>query len=226
LPDSSTPPDDGFQAQVTRLALDATSPYGFALAGGQALIAHGVVSRPTKDIDLFTDESAGVTAASRPVVDALEAAGLLVDPVERDGPAIYGLEDELLEYEVSDATSIVRIQLVHFDRSADPVGMAIGPVLHLDDLAGSKVAAFATRAEPRDAIDVAALLDHYDRAGLLLLARTADPALTDDELAEAVDRLDRTPDRHFSVYGLTLADVGALRARFADWPRSDTRDPS
>jgi hypothetical protein len=222
VPDAAldaTVPNDDFQAQVTRLALGATSPYGFALAGGQALIAHGVVSRPTKDIDLFTDEFAGVTAASGPIVDALEAAGLVVDPVERDAPAIYGLDDELIEYEVSDATSIVRIQLVHFDRSARPVDLPIGPVLHLDDLAGSKVAAFATRAEPRDAIDVAALLDRYDRDELLALGRTADPALTDDELAEAIERLDRTPDRHFSVYGLSPTDIAAMRARFAAWPR-------
>ncbi len=212
--------DDDFQTQVTRLALDATSPYGFALAGGQALIAHGVVSRPTKDIDLFTDESTGVLSASRPVVDALEAAGLVVDPVERDAPLIYGLDDELVEYEVSDATSIVRIQLVHFDRAEAPVDMPIGPVLHLDDLAGSKVAAFATRAEPRDAIDVAGLLDRYRRDELLALARAADPALTDAELAEAVRRLDRTSDQRFAVYGLSPTDVAALKSRFDDWPRT------
>ncbi len=208
-----------FQAQVTRLALDATSPYGFALAGGQALIAHGVVSRPTKDIDLFTDDSTSILAATRPIVDALEAAGLVVDPVRRDAPIVEGLEDELVEYEVSDDTSTIRIQLVHFDRSERPVDMPIGPVLHLDDLAGSKVAAFATRAEPRDAIDVAALLDRYSRDDLLALARSADPALTDAELAEAVERLDRTPDSRFAVYGLSSADIARVRGRFTGWPR-------
>jgi hypothetical protein len=80
-------------------------------------------------------------------------------------------------------------------------------------------ATFATRAEPRDAIDVAALLDRYSRDGLPALARAADPALTDDELAGAVERLDRTPDRRFAVYGLSPADVTALRSRFADRPR-------
>jgi hypothetical protein len=209
----------GFQAEVTRLALDATSPFGFALAGGQALIAHGVVDRPTKDIDLFTDSSRGITDAAGPIVEALEAAGLVVDQVEHEA-AIYGLDDELVEYEVHDATSEVRIQLVHFDRATEPVEMPIGPVLHLDDLAGSKLAALATRAEPRDAIDAAALMDRYDRTELLTLARIADPSLTDDEFAEAMDRLDRTSDRRFAVYGLSPAEITEIRSRFADWPRT------
>jgi hypothetical protein len=39
----------------------------------------------------------------------------------------------------------------------------IGPVLHLDDVIGSKVAAMAVRAEPRDFVDVAAALDRCSR---------------------------------------------------------------
>lgn len=38
-------PADPFQAEVARLALDVARRHGFALAGGHALIAHGVVSR-------------------------------------------------------------------------------------------------------------------------------------------------------------------------------------
>ncbi|MGH4022188.1 MAG: nucleotidyl transferase AbiEii/AbiGii toxin family protein [Pseudonocardiaceae bacterium] len=32
----------------------ATQDYGFALAGGYALATHGLVDRPTEDVDLFT----------------------------------------------------------------------------------------------------------------------------------------------------------------------------
>lgn len=38
---------------VMRVALTVSREYGFALAGGQALIAHGLIDRPTEDIDLF-----------------------------------------------------------------------------------------------------------------------------------------------------------------------------
>ncbi|HET8658178.1 MAG TPA: nucleotidyl transferase AbiEii/AbiGii toxin family protein [Micromonosporaceae bacterium] len=54
---------DPLQAEVARLALTAAGKHGFALAGGRALIAHGIVNRPTADVDLFTDQTGGVPAA-------------------------------------------------------------------------------------------------------------------------------------------------------------------
>lgn len=98
--------------------------------------------------------------------------------------------------------------------------MDIGPVLHLDDVVGTKVAALATRAYPRDYIDVAGALGRYRREELLDLARQADPALTDEEFAAAMARLDALDDVVFAeLYGLTAEQIGTLRARFADWPR-------
>jgi hypothetical protein len=75
----------------------------------------------------------------------------------------------MVEYEVRHGERTVRLQLVRFDRSRRPVAMAIGPVLHLDDVLGTKVAALATRAEPRDFIDVAAALSRYSRRELVEL---------------------------------------------------------
>lgn len=53
---------DAFPTDVARRALDATRAHGFALAGGQALIAHGIVSRPTEDVDLFTNADGAIQA--------------------------------------------------------------------------------------------------------------------------------------------------------------------
>jgi Nucleotidyl transferase AbiEii toxin, Type IV TA system len=53
----------------------AAARYGFALGGGNALIAHGVIDRPTEDIDLFTDREHGVAAAADAVEAALRRAG-------------------------------------------------------------------------------------------------------------------------------------------------------
>ncbi len=55
---------DPFQADIARLALAVARKHGFALAGGHALIAHGIINRPTQDIDLFADETSGVQAAA------------------------------------------------------------------------------------------------------------------------------------------------------------------
>lgn len=50
--------------QVAAIALRAAAGYGFALGGGNALIQHGMISRLTQDVDLFTDQEAGVPAAA------------------------------------------------------------------------------------------------------------------------------------------------------------------
>ena len=49
----------------------AAAVYGFARDGGNALTAHGVIDRPTEDIDLFTDREHGVAEAASAVEAAL-----------------------------------------------------------------------------------------------------------------------------------------------------------
>jgi hypothetical protein len=214
---------DPFQADVARLALAVACDHGFALAGGHALIAHGIVDRPTEDVDLFTDEADGVQAAAALVVAALSHAGLDVEEIPETselGDVFLGFERDMVEFEVRRANQVVRLQLVRFDRGRRPVVMDIGPVLHLDDVIGTKVAALATRAYPRDIIDVAAALGRYTRAQLIELGRRADPALTDEEFADAMRRLDRLDDVVFNLYQRTPAQIAEIRARFADWPRA------
>jgi hypothetical protein len=40
---------------LAEIALAAAGSYGLALAGGYAVRAHGIGSRPSGDVDLFTD---------------------------------------------------------------------------------------------------------------------------------------------------------------------------
>ena len=68
-------PVTGLHRQLVTIALGAAARHGFALAGGNALIAHGVVNRFTADVDQFTDEEASVAAAAEAVEAALAAAG-------------------------------------------------------------------------------------------------------------------------------------------------------
>jgi hypothetical protein len=78
------------------------------------------------------------------------------------------------------------VQLVRFDRRRRPVEMDIGPVLDLEDVIGTKVAAMPVRAEPRDFVDVAAALDRYTREQLIDLGRRADQTVTDEEFVDAM----------------------------------------
>jgi microcompartment protein CcmL/EutN len=63
-------PVSALHRHVAAIALSAAAGLGFALGGGNALHAHGVITRPMQDVDLFTDQEHGVEAAAR----AVEAA--------------------------------------------------------------------------------------------------------------------------------------------------------
>jgi Nucleotidyl transferase AbiEii toxin, Type IV TA system len=215
---------DQFQVRVARIALSVAMRHGFALGGGRALLAHGLVRRPTEDIDLFTDTEGGVRGAVGLVRSALTEAGLDVRTAEDASEladVIEGMDDAFAEIVVSDASSTVSVSLAQLARHRAPVVMDVGPVLHLDDLLGSKACALATRFEVRDYIDVAAALQRgYRRDQLIDMAHEHDRSLTPDDFAAAAQRLDATPDAAFALYGLDPQAIGSLRSRFADWPRS------
>jgi Nucleotidyl transferase AbiEii toxin, Type IV TA system len=217
-------PIDELQREVATIALRAAARHGFALAGGNALIAHGIIDRPTDDVDLFSDQEAGVAAAAAAVEDALREAGFR--PARQDkagglGDIFYGMGEGLAEWIITaPGGQQTMLQMAYFDRSHGPVAMDVGPVLDLEDLAGSKVCALASRVEPRDYIDTAAALDRYGVAELIGFAKRLDPGLTDQDFADAGRQLDRMPDGVFARYGLSPQDVTRLREQLASWPRS------
>jgi hypothetical protein len=212
---------DPFHARVAGIALSVAQRYGFALGGGLALIAHGVLERPTEDVDLFSDRPDSVPAAVELVASALQAAGIdvAIDDEESDlGEFIQDLDGHMAELtafrDAADQVG-VRLSLGHLYRAHSPVVLDVGPVLHLDDLRAWKVA----RSEPRDIVDVAAFLAERTVAELLDLARSVDPGMESDDVAAVGRRVDETPDRLLTRYGLDEAEVAELRRRFAAWPR-------
>jgi hypothetical protein len=216
-------PVDDLHRQVAAIALRAAARHGFALGGGNALIAHGLIDRPTEDVDLFTDEDGGVAAAAGVVEAALRAAGFAAERQDRLADlaeVFYGLADGLAEWIVTapDGRQAM-LQLARIDRDRRPVTMDVGPVLDLEDVVGSKVCALAGRAEVRDFVDTAAALSRYSVPELIAFARRLDPGLTDEDFADAGARLDRLADRVFTRYGLSPADVTRLRERLSAWPR-------
>jgi hypothetical protein len=209
--------------RVATVALRVATRYGFALGGGNALIAHGLISRPTQDVDLFTNEEAGVQAAARSVEEALQAAGFQAareDDTAGLSDIIEGMDDGLAEWTVTapDGQRMM-LQMAYFDRTRQPVTMDVGPVLSLEDVVGGKVCALAGRAEPRDYIDTAAALRLYSIQDAIGLARRLDPGLEDRDFADAARRLDHWGDGVFAAFGLSAAEVAALRDAFRDWPR-------
>jgi len=209
---------DAFYRDVARIALAVADKHGFVLGGGVAWLVNGLVQRPTEDVDLFTDTEGGVAAATGEVVTALTAAGYRVAREEAD-ELFAGMDADLREFLVADRDRALRLTLCRLDRHRAPVVMELGPVMHLDDLVATKVAALVSRREVRDYIDVAAALDRYPLARVLDLAYAADPGIDPDDVADAGRYLDRLDDARFRRYGMGAADIAALRARLASWPR-------
>jgi hypothetical protein len=213
----------GFQREVAAVALRAAAAHGFVLGGGNALILHGIIDRYTADVDLVTDQPSGVEAAAAAVEEALRAAGFQAERQDRDsglGEVFYGFAAGLAEWVVTGPGGEQTVlQITHFDRSRAPVTADVGPVLDPLDAIASKVRAFATRAEERDVVDVAAALGRYSAGQLISLARQLEPGLEDEDFADAGRRLDRLSDTVFRRYGLSQDDIARVRERFAAWPR-------
>jgi hypothetical protein len=145
-------PLDPLQDRIARTALALPEAHTLALAGGAAMIAHGFVSRETKDVDLFTEiddqEAVRVATALR---QALQQHGLQARDSERPP-----FDHQFVAVDpVSGAECTVEV-LPDGGRLRPRVTLDIGPVLHPDDLAADKV--LACGDEPDRATSIARLL--------------------------------------------------------------------
>jgi len=75
-----------FQIELANVFFSLPESAGFLLAGGGALIAQGIVPRPTEDLDFFTARHLGdVEAASDALADAVVTHGWTLELL-RSGP--------------------------------------------------------------------------------------------------------------------------------------------
>lgn len=132
--------------------------------------------------------------------------------------------DEFARLEVARGDQTMHVDLARDWRRWPPVQLEVGPVLHIEDAVSSKTTALVSRREPRDFIDVAAVLDRYSRAELMRLAFTRDPGLRVVDFTDTALRLDRLTVADFAEYGVDGESLAALRARFDDWPRQEADD--
>lgn len=174
---------DAARREVARIMLGALQDTDFVLTGASALAEHGIITRPTRDVDLFTvgDEGQRVPDALPALRAALEEHGATLTtrrefPGFVDGRVTYG------GFEVG------------FDLGADwraypPVTMDIGPVLDLRDSVASKTAALYSRYETRDFIDGAAIVldGRWSPEDIMTMGAQNDPGFDRTEFARILD---------------------------------------
>ncbi len=203
------------QTRMATLGLQALAPHGFVLAGGYALQAHGFGNRESDDIDLFTNDldPDHFAAAVDRLVAAYRSAGLRTEVTRQ----VAGFARIV----VSDVDGVsAKADLGTDHRQLPPATTEVGPVLAEEDAIGSKVGALYSRLEPRDLIDVQAVLDsgRYDADALLALADQREVVPLDREMFAGQLRAGaRLPDSGFLQYGATPEQIARLRDTAHHW---------
>lgn len=202
-----------FHERLAQVGLAALERYGFVLAGGYVFQLHDVTTRLSQDVDLFTDQFDAdlFSQAEQAILDAYRQQGWT---------ATVGKKlDVFRQIEVTDpVTGSAAIVDLGFDsREHPPVRFHVGPVLSLEDAAVSKVRTLIDREAARDFIDIHELLagEHFGGAELVRLASGADPNVTPEALATALEHSALPEPEDYAAYGLTLEDQQSLHARLA-----------
>ena len=202
------------QRAAAALVLEVISDAGFALAGSGAIREHGLSDRPTRDVDLFTNNtaSASFAAAVERAVTALTDHGhqvVLVRSAARFARlAVTGSDGYQFEVDLG----------VDW-RAHEPVRLQVGPVLALADAVANKVGALFNRAAARDYLDVDTIRQsgRFSDDELLRLAVEHDPGFDPVLFAEQLGKVIRVQASALTEYGVSHDQVQALQDRLTTW---------
>ncbi len=196
-----------FQAEVARRFFALPESKGYLLAGGGALLASGLSSRPTRDLDFAgTPGLAAVDHLAEQFMRQCLACDWTVEAIQVEGDFARVL--------VSHVESLVVDIVLDSPAVLAPITTEVGPVFAGLELAARKLSALFVRAEARDFADVYVLSQFYDRSEIVRCARQVDLGIDNVGLAESMRTIDR-----FSPAEIPLSDH--LRAEvhnfFASW---------
>ncbi|MEU9283380.1 nucleotidyl transferase AbiEii/AbiGii toxin family protein [Streptomyces sp. NPDC048275] len=192
-------------------ALSVGGVYDLALAGGYAVQAHGLVSRPSQDLDFATQHPASMADIVAKLAGGLRDKGWSVAVVDT-----RSLKARLLVTD-PDSREACEVDLLKEALSRRPVCMDVGPVVDLEDLVSMKVRALGDRGLPRDVIDVRAACVYYSVVELEQLGLRDDEEFDLRELRDRLESVVWVSDEEFSAYGLTQEEITDLRHWAQDW---------
>jgi hypothetical protein len=198
---------DRFKSEVAQLFFSLPSSDGYLLAGGSVLLASGLSTRPTQDLDFFGNRSTrDMAIVSRVFELAVIWKGWRTKPLRRL-PKFVRLQIE------SDET--IAIDFCRDTPATLPINMTpAGPAFAGQELGARKLLALFARAEARDFVDVYLLAIDFGRDTIQELARQLDLGLGAQPLAEAISRLAIYSDGDLPIDQALVPD---LREFFRVW---------
>lgn len=183
----------------------------FYLTGGTALAEFYLGHRRSYDLDLFTTEQGVIVPFSR-ATEQQFASRFDVRVVRR--------LESFAEFELAWQEETVRVHLAYDSpyRFAPPHETPLGRVSGFQDLVVDKLLAFFGRAEPRDAVDLSAILETEDVGELTRLAIKKDPGFDLYWFAQALQRTQGFPDEleRWPVELVYPIDPKQLKQRFQE----------
>lgn len=199
-----------FQVDISGIffALDAAE--GYLVAGGAALLASGLIARPTEDLDLFSAApTTSVARAKDAFVHALHSRNCDV-VITLEGPTFCRM---IVTREGHETLVDIAIDSPPLSR---PTITVLGPTLAPLELAGRKLLALFDRAEARDFADVYVLAQRFNTDILIEQAQSLDPGFDLVVLAQMFGTLGRFDDHEIPLFPQQLPQV---RDFFAQWAR-------
>jgi hypothetical protein len=118
----------GHHRRLLADAFTAGRPFGLALMGGYAVQAHGIVHRPSQDLDFATEHPAAMSQIIEHLTRSLSERGWHVTVID-----VAPLKARFLATDPATG-SACEVDLLKEVLWRPPVLLDIGPVLDLDDL--------------------------------------------------------------------------------------------
>jgi hypothetical protein len=195
------------QLEVLQMFFGLPESVGFVLAGGAGLLAAGISTRPTEDVDLFTT-APSVTDAGDALEEVARARGWTTERIH-DATTFRRLVVHLF------STEQVLVDLAQDGGPLSaPLVTTAGPTYPPEELGARKVLALFDRAELRDFVDVANVAGRYGKARMLSLAVEIDAGFDRAVFRDMASTLDRFTDEELS---LLVPEPASVRRFFSEW---------
>lgn len=211
-----TNPQDEQRRLITH-SLEAIGDFHFALAGSGAIREHGLITRHTQDVDLFTISDAydRYPEAISTLIEHLDSCGYHVT-ITRNNPGFTQF------VATTPAGTDLQVDLGVDWRAHAPVRLEVGPVLSLEDTVGSKIAALYSRGYTRDYLDVDTIrsTNTFSDTKLIDLLKERDLGYEPELFSQCLRWATRLSAAETMNYGISETQLVEIQRRFVKWADS------